>query len=128
MSHVRKTIDLHMIKTEEVHSINFDEDDDLSFQGQSGEGSIKRYKYPALVRTAIGAGVFKVKASKSDMAWKKEGVALTGHRRKKRKHYPHTWGMSAGKIRMKKRMLHIHEGDRRYRNTICWCTLGLWSG
>ncbi|KEF59514.1 uncharacterized protein A1O9_04358 [Exophiala aquamarina CBS 119918] len=126
-SHVQETMDLHMIKTEEIPPMNFDEEDeeedddddeddegeDPSFHGRSGKGSIKSHKHPAQARAVIGAGVSKGKASKKGMTWSKGGVALAGKGRKKRKHYPPSWGMSAEKMRMKKRVLCVYDGDRR---------------
>jgi len=128
-SHVQATMDLHMIKTEEVPPTNFDDDDeddddeddddeddedqDPSFHGRSGKGSIKTHKHPAQARAVIGAGVTKGKASKKGMTWSKGGVALAGKGRKKRAHYPPSWGMSAEKMRMKKRVLCVYDGNRR---------------
>jgi len=127
-SHVQETMDLHMIKTEEIPSMSFEDDDeeeddeeddeeeedeDSSFHGRSGKGSIKTHKHPAHVRAVIGAGVQKGKAAKKSMTWSKGGVALAGKGRKKRKHYPPSWGMSAEKMRMKKRVLCVYDGGRR---------------
>lgn len=125
-SHVQETMDLHLIKTEDIPSANFedddeddeddedeDEDDDPSFQSRSGKGSIKTHKHPLQARAIIGAGVSKSKSSKKSMTWSKGGVTLAGKGRKKRKHYPPSWGMSAEKMQMKKRVLCVYDGDRR---------------
>ena len=36
-----------------------------------------------------------------------------GRGRKKKNHYPQSWGMSADKMQMKKRVLCVYDGDRR---------------
>ena len=43
----------------------------------------------------------------------KGGVPLVGKSRKKRKHYPISWGCSADKMKMKKRVLCVYDGPRR---------------
>lgn len=47
------------------------------------------------------------------MTASKGGVPLIGSGRKKRKHYPFSWGCSAEKMRMKKRVLCVYDGPRR---------------
>ncbi|ETI24200.1 hypothetical protein G647_03569 [Cladophialophora carrionii CBS 160.54] len=41
------------------------------------------------------------------------GVPLVGKERKRRKHYPASWGLSAEKTSMKERVLCVYDGDRR---------------
>ena len=36
-----------------------------------------------------------------------------GKGRKKRKHYPNSWGLSVDKMKMKKRVSCVYEGERR---------------
>ncbi|KAL9605810.1 MAG: hypothetical protein Q9179_000996 [Wetmoreana sp. 5 TL-2023] len=47
------------------------------------------------------------------MTFSKGGVPLVGKGRKKRKHYPVSWGCSADKMKMKKRVLCVYDGPRR---------------
>lgn len=47
------------------------------------------------------------------MTFSKGGVPLVSKGRKKRKHYPLSWGCSADKMKMKKRVLCIYDGPRR---------------
>lgn len=47
------------------------------------------------------------------MTLSKGGVPLIGRGRKKRKHYPLSWGCSAEKMKMKKRVLCVYDGARR---------------
>jgi hypothetical protein len=125
-SMVQETLDLHMIKTEAAASVDFgdegdeededdedDEDEDATFDSRAGKGAIKTGKHPAQARAIIGAGVSKLRPTKRGMTWSKGGVTLVGKGRKKRKHYPPSWGMSTEKMRMKKRVLCVYDGGRR---------------
>lgn len=47
------------------------------------------------------------------MTLSKGGVPLVGKGRKKRKQYPISWGCSADKMKMKKRVLCVYDGPRR---------------
>jgi hypothetical protein len=126
---VQDTLDRHMLKTEDA-PMNFDEDDDEddedddeddededeepSSHGRSGKGALKSNRHPPSARAIIGGGISKPgKSSKKGMTWSKGGVALVGKGRKKRKHYPPSWGMAADRMRMKKRVLCVYDGDRR---------------
>ena len=118
---VQESFDRHMIKIEEEHT-NFedeeeeeeedDEEEDSSF-GRSGKGMIRSNKAAGSARAVIGAGIQKSKPGKKGMTWSKGGVAVVGKGRKKRKHYPPSWGMSAEKMQMKKRVLCVYDGERR---------------
>lgn len=123
---VQETLDRNMIKTEDAPTSfeeeedededddEDDEDEDPSFNHRSGKGSIKPNKTSTSGRAIIGGGITKAsKSAKKGMTWSKGGVALVGKGRKKRKHYPPSWGMSAEKMRMKKRVLCIYDGERR---------------
>ncbi len=125
---VQKTLDRHMIKTEDT-STSFDDEeddeedededddddeDDPSFSSRSGKGAIKSHKTGSSSRVVLSGGITKAsKSSKRGMTWSKGGVALVGKGRKKRKHYPPSWGMSADKMQMKKRVLCVYDGERR---------------
>jgi hypothetical protein len=124
---VQETLDRHMIKTEDAPTSfddedededeeddEDDEDEDPSFNSRSGKGLLKSNKHPVSARAIIGGGISKPgRSSKKGMTWSKGGVALVGKGRKKRKHYPPSWGMSAEKMRMKKRVLCVYDGERR---------------
>ena len=43
----------------------------------------------------------------------KGGVPLIGKGRKKRKHYPQSWGLAGEKMNMKKRVLCVYDGERK---------------
>lgn len=47
------------------------------------------------------------------MTLSKGGVPLIGKGRKRRKHYPVSWGCSVDKMKMKKRVLCVYDGPRR---------------
>ena len=47
------------------------------------------------------------------MTFSKGGVPLVGKGRRKRKHYPPSWGSSIEKMKMKKRVLCVYDGTRR---------------
>ncbi|RMZ81174.1 hypothetical protein DV737_g2651, partial [Chaetothyriales sp. CBS 132003] len=80
---------------------------------QEEPSMIKSGKAPASAKAVIGGGIQKSKAGKKGMTWSKGGVTLVGKGRKKRKHYPPSWGMSAEKMQMKKRVLCVYDGERR---------------
>lgn len=126
---VQETLDRHMLKTEDVSAVS-DEDEDEeeeedeedadeedeapSSNGRSGKGTIRSNKPATSGRAIIGGGVSKsTKLAKKSMTWSKGGVALVSKGRKKRKHYPPSWGLSAEKMRMKKRVLCVYDGPRR---------------
>jgi hypothetical protein len=125
---VQETLDRHMIKTEDASTFldeedddeeededdDDDEEDDPSFSGRSGKGAIKSHKTVGSTRAVIGGGISKAsKTSKKGLTWSKGGVGLMGKGRKKRKHYPPSWGMSADKMQMKKRVICVYDGERR---------------
>jgi len=47
------------------------------------------------------------------LTFSKAGVPLVGKGRKKTMHYPLSWGCSAEKMKMKKRVLCVYDGPRR---------------
>lgn len=112
---IQKIFDLNVIKTEVISSNDYDEDDysddDDKEAGEREEDD--EDEGPLLSRTITDATLSKGKPLKKGMTWSKGGVALVGKARKKRKHYPPSWGMSAEKMRMKKRVLCVYDGDRR---------------
>ncbi|EXJ78302.1 hypothetical protein A1O3_09463 [Capronia epimyces CBS 606.96] len=127
-SNVQQTLDRHMLKTEDgpakLEDVDDDDDDDddqedeeeedPSLNSRSGKGSLKTTRPAVLSRVVLAGGVSKsTKSAKKRMTWSKGGVALVGKGSKRRKHYPPSWGMSAEKMRMKKRVLCVYDGPRR---------------
>jgi hypothetical protein len=46
-------------------------------------------------------------------------VSLVGKARKRKKHYPDSWGLSAERTKMKKRVLCVYDGERRlYKDNV----------
>ncbi|KAJ9500536.1 hypothetical protein H2202_003752 [Exophiala xenobiotica] len=125
---VQETLDRHMLKSEhsptsydevddEEDEEEEDEDDDEnvdpSFHSRPGKGAIKS-RNAGSGRAILSGGITKsTRPAKKGMTWSKGGVSLIGKGRKKRKHYPPSWGMSADKMCMKKRVLCVYDGDRR---------------
>lgn len=50
---------------------------------------------------------------RAGLTYSKGGVAISASGRKKRKHYPMSWGCSMDKMKMKKRVLCVYDGPRR---------------
>ncbi|KNG47463.1 zinc finger domain-containing protein [Stemphylium lycopersici] len=50
---------------------------------------------------------------RAGLTFSKGGVAITGSGRKKRKNYPVSWGCATDKMKMKKRVLCVYDGQRR---------------
>ncbi|KAF2747504.1 zinc finger-containing protein [Sporormia fimetaria CBS 119925] len=50
---------------------------------------------------------------RAGLTFSKGGVAISGSGRKKRKNYPASWGCSTDKMKMKKRVLCLFDGQRR---------------
>lgn len=93
-----------------------DEDDDPTYNGRSGKGSIKANKATGSNRAIIGSNNAVSKSSRPSrkgLTISKGGVPLLGKGRKKRKHYPPSWGVSPDKMKMKKRVLCVYDGQRR---------------
>jgi len=53
------------------------------------------------------------KTPRAGLTFSKGGVAITGSGRKKRKNYPVSWGCPTDKMKMKKRVLCVYDGQRR---------------
>lgn len=57
--------------------------------------------------------VTKPKGPRAGLTFSKGGVTLKGSGRKKRKNYPLSWGCPTDKMKMKKRVLCVYDGNRR---------------
>jgi hypothetical protein len=93
-----------------------EEDEDPYFNTRSSNGLTEANKAATDARAFIDSCVSKPsRASRKGLTYSKDGVALVGKGRKKRKHYPSSWGMSAEKekMQMKKRVLGVYDGERR---------------
>ncbi|KAI9825418.1 MAG: hypothetical protein M1832_001148 [Thelocarpon impressellum] len=60
-----------------------------------------------------GTSTRKTNAGRRGLTFSKGGVPLLGRGRKKRKHYPPSWGCPPDKMKMKKRVLCVFDGPRR---------------
>jgi hypothetical protein len=91
-----------------------DDNEDPSVAGRSGKGLIKAKKAATGARAVIGSCVSKPgRPGRKGLTYSKGGVPLVGRGRKKKKNYPPSWGMSADKMQMKKRVLCVYDGERR---------------
>jgi len=50
---------------------------------------------------------------RAGLTFSKGGVAVSGSGRKKRKSYPASWGCATDKMKMKKRVVCLYDGQRR---------------
>lgn len=57
--------------------------------------------------------IVKSKGPRPGLTFSKGGVAITGSGRKRRKNYPVSWGCPVDKMKMKKRVLCVYDGNRR---------------
>jgi hypothetical protein len=124
---VKETMDRHMLSTvdesvrtadeeleDEEEDDEEEDEDDPSFTGRSGNGLIKTNKAATGARAVISSCVSKPgRTGRKGLTYSKGGVPLVGRGRKKRKNYPSSWGMSADKMQMKKRVLCVYDGERR---------------
>ena len=105
-----------------------DEDDEYTAtttNTRSGRGTFALANKSARAtgaRAVIGSCVSKPSSSTNNkssgrkapgLTRSRGGVPLLGRGRKKRKHYPPAWGLSADKMSMKKRVLCVYDGERR---------------
>ena len=124
---------------EEENDEEDDEDDDqggsndenwskgVKASNRSGKGAIKTDKRVLSgqstqtrgVNSQAGGGTSITKYSRNvprgrGMTYSRGGVPLmVGKGRKKRKHYPASWGCPTEKMRMKRRVLRVYDGPRR---------------
>jgi hypothetical protein len=123
---VKETMERHLLGTVNESTMIVDEDledeeddddedeEDPSSTGRSGKGGIKASKVAIGARAVVGSSVSKPgRGGRKGLTYSKGGVPLVGKGRKKRKHYPSSWGMSAEKMQMKKRVLCVYDGQRR---------------
>jgi hypothetical protein len=118
---VRETMERNMVKTEESFTSMEDldeEDDEDEDDDEEEEDSlalrtkVSRTSGPS--RAVRNGGISKPgRPRKLGLTYSKGGVPLIGRGRKKRKDYPPSWGMSADRMQMKKRVLCVYDGQRR---------------
>ncbi|KAL8756681.1 MAG: hypothetical protein Q9199_002765 [Rusavskia elegans] len=94
---VLETLDRNMIHGANPKPFGADDEDEESETGESKDEASS--DWPRSTRSNPRSG--------------KGGVPLVGKGRKKRKHYPVSWGCSADKMKMKKRVLCVYDGPRR---------------
>ncbi|KAF2643429.1 hypothetical protein P280DRAFT_539485 [Massarina eburnea CBS 473.64] len=70
---------------------------------------------PSKVTKTSTANAHKTAKSgpRAGLTFSKGGVAISGSGRKKRKNYPVSWGCPTDKMKMKKRVLCVYDGQRR---------------
>jgi hypothetical protein len=92
-----------------------DDDDDPSYNGGTiSKGMIKIQKVVPVSRAVANGGITKSsRSTRKGLTFSKGGVPLVGKSRRKRKHYPASWGVSADKMKMRKRVLCVYDGERR---------------
>jgi hypothetical protein len=91
-----------------------DDEDDPSYKARSGKGMVKSAKPTQASRAVLNGGISKsTRSGRNGLTFSKGGVPLVGKGRRKRKHYPVSWGISADKMKMRKRVLCVYDGERR---------------
>jgi hypothetical protein len=115
---VKETMERHILSTVDESAMTGEEgledDEDPYFNARSAKGLTKANKAATSARAVISSSVSKPgRAGRKGLTYSKGGVALVGKGRKMRKDYPPSWGMLADKMQMKKRVLCVHDGERR---------------
>ena len=91
-----------------------DDDDDPSYGTRPGKGVLKSTKANPVSRAVINGGISKsTRSARKGLTFSKGGVPLVGKGRRKKKHYPPSWGVAADKMKMRKRVLCVYDGERR---------------
>jgi hypothetical protein len=91
-----------------------DHEDDPSYNARSSKRVVKSKKATSVSRAVMNGGISKsTRSTPRGLTFSKGGVALASKGRRKRKHYPASWGVSADKMKMKKRVLCVYDGERR---------------
>ncbi|CAD6593792.1 MAG: hypothetical protein ASARMPRED_007953, partial [Alectoria sarmentosa] len=123
---VRDTMDRHMISAETDFNLNaatFDDeegdDNDDDYKDESSEDNQAWPAHPQGVGHAGGGNSITKSGRMSShgkgrgMTASKGGVPLVGKGRRRRKHYPVSWGCAKDQMKMKKRVLCVYDGSRR---------------
>lgn len=124
---VKETMERHMLtgtdettvppaddEEDEVEDDDDDDDDDPSYNGRAGKSMGKSSKATSVSRAVANGGISKAaRSTRKGLTVSKGGVPLVGKSRRKRKHYPVSWGVSADKMKMRKRVLCVYDGERR---------------
>ena len=123
---VKETMERHMLPDmdEPVVPTTDDEDDDMeddeddeddpSYNGRAIKAMTRSSKAAPMSRAVATGGISKsTRSTRKGLTFSKNGVPLASKSRRKRKHYPASWGVSADKMKMRKRVLCIYEGERR---------------
>lgn len=136
---VRETLDRHMLSTEiDQEATTFDDDEeDAAYDDFKDESSEDNQAWPASSNSRSGKGEIASRKANSagshigsgnaitksgrttsggkgrGMTASKGGVPLVGKGRRRRKHYPVSWGASKEQMKMKKRVLCVYDGSRR---------------
>jgi hypothetical protein len=99
---------------EEEEEDDDDDDNDPSYNTRSGKGMVKANKAASVSRAVMNGGISKsTRSARKGLTFSKGGVPLVSKGRRKRKHYPASWGVSVDKMKMRKRVLCVYDGERR---------------
>lgn len=126
---VKETMERHMLtdteeavllsppdEEEEEDEMEEDEDDedDPSYHGRASKVMAKSNKAAPVSRAVVHGGISKsTRSTRKGLTFSKDGVPVVGKGRRKRKHYPASWGVSADKMKMRKRVLCVYDGEHR---------------
>ncbi|KAL8670927.1 MAG: hypothetical protein Q9168_004559 [Polycauliona sp. 1 TL-2023] len=111
---VLETLDRNMVNGAKQKSFPADEDDERSESEEFKDEASSDWPRSTRSNARSGkAGRGGPGVKMQGMTLSRGGVPLVGKGRKKRKHYPVSWGCSADKMKMKKRVLCVYDGPRR---------------
>ena len=133
---VRETLDRHMLSTEiDQDPATFDDDEeDGNYEDLKDESSEDNQAWLVNANSRSGKGEIASKKANSSshaqgaimksgrtisgvkgrgMTASKGGVPLVAKGRRRRKHYPVSWGCPKEQMKMKKRVLCVYDGNRR---------------
>jgi len=94
-----------------------DEDEDLAEADDAKDGTYGSKKKKPSQKTTGGGSHRASKVGRRGFTYSKGGVTVSNgavpNGRKRRKNYPSSWGQSAEKMKMRKRVLCVYDGPRR---------------
>ncbi|MCJ1414377.1 hypothetical protein MMC32_000703 [Xylographa parallela] len=115
----RNLLPLGLIDSLKSEPVDEDEDDDETAEIEN-HNDYTWSAHPRGVLSHVGGGNSIAKAGRngpggkgSGLTRSKGGVPVVGRGRKKRKHYPNAWGCPIEKMKMKKRVVCVYDGQRR---------------
>ncbi|KAK4635431.1 hypothetical protein CLAFUW4_01844 [Fulvia fulva] len=119
---VQETLEKHMLPTNLDGPTSFDEED-VDEDDDADEDDANDSTYGSRRSKKLGKNGSRIanngaisKPTKKGMTYSKNGVPLTGlagKGSKRRKNYPLSWGAAPDKMRMRKRVICVYDGQRR---------------